>query len=123
MLSQFLQATEWYGTPHIRSDIGGENVDVWRYMLSERGEGRASFIAGSSVHNTHIERLWCDVYVQVTSTYAAIFNSLQSNGVLEPVNVVDLFCLHLVYILRINQSPSEYKFEHAQCSFGSTATI
>ena len=40
----------------------------------------------------------------MTSTYAAVFSSLQSNGVLDPLNIVDLFCLHLVYIPRINRS-------------------
>ena len=105
MLSKFLQATEKYGTPsRVRLDMGGENVDVWRHMLAEQGEGRASFIAGSSVHNTSIERLWQDVYTQVTSTFSAVFSSLEANGVLDPLNVVDLFCLHLVYVPRINQS-------------------
>ena len=36
--------------------------------------------------------------------FAAVFSSLQSNGVLDPLNIVDLFCLHLVFIPRINQS-------------------
>jgi hypothetical protein len=110
VLDEFVCATEQYGTPsRVRTDKGGENVDVWRLMIDVRGEDRASYIAGSSVHNTRIERLWRDVYTQVTSTYALVFKSLEDNGVLDPLNCVDLYCLHLVFIPRINEALKSFQ--------------
>jgi len=69
-----------------------------------RGEGRASYIAGSSVHNSRIERLWRDVRTNVLSTYAVVFHSLENEEVLDVENEVDLFCLHYVYLPRIHES-------------------
>lgn len=54
--SLFRKATEEYGVPsRVRC---GENVLVCQFMVSYRGCGRGSHIAGSSVHNQIIERLW-----------------------------------------------------------------
>ena len=66
----FLNATEQYGVPsRVRSDKGGENILVCKYMVKNRGIDRRSHIAGASVHNQRIERLWRDVYRCVCSTY------------------------------------------------------
>lgn len=53
-----------YLPSHIRSDLGGENVDVWRYMI-EQHSNQSAVITGSSTHNERIERLWRDVYRSV----------------------------------------------------------
>ena len=105
VLDLFTEATHMYGTPsRIRTDHGGENVLIWQLMEEVGGVGRASYIAGSSVHNTRIERLWRDVYTAVTTTYVSIFLELEERNLLDPGNEADLFCLHYVFIPRINST-------------------
>ena len=51
VLRLFRQATSEFGIPsRVRSDRGGENTLVCYFMVSQRGPGRGSHIAGSSVH-------------------------------------------------------------------------
>ena len=70
----FRAATEEYGVPsRVRSDKGGENILVCQFMITVQGSGRGSHIAGSSVHNQRIERLWRDVYRYVCPAYDELF--------------------------------------------------
>lgn len=88
----------------MRSDHGGENIKVWEFMEEACGPDRGSFIAGCSVHNTHIERLWRDVCTAVSATYLSISTELEEQNTLDPLNEADQFCLHHVFIPRINAS-------------------
>ena len=58
----FKSGIEEFGLPsHVRGDHGVEIVDVAKLMIARRRENRGSFIAGRSVYNQRIERLWAEV--------------------------------------------------------------
>ena len=102
VLSCFIQATENYGVPtRLFTDLGGENTEIWRFML-EQHPGDMPVITGSSTHNERIERLWRDVTRCVSSMFRDTFQGLEEEGVLDPLNEVDMFCLQYVFKPRIN---------------------
>ena len=104
VLSEFISAVHVHGLPErIRTDQGGGNVGVWRYMAEQHGMA-AAVITGSSTHNERIERLWRDVYRCVASLFYNTFYSLEGENKLDPNNEIDLYCLHYVYLPHINSA-------------------
>lgn len=112
VLGLFLAAVDKYGLPsRVRGDRGGENVLVSEYMLRHphRGTGRGSFITGRSVHNQRIERLWRDVFSTCLVPLYYTFYDMEDEGLLDPMDEVDLYCLHFVFMPRINQQLESFK--------------
>ena len=66
----FEHALNDFGTPsRIQTNNSGENVRIWERMTKLRGQIRGSYVAGSSVHNERIERLWRDGWSYVSPNF------------------------------------------------------
>ena len=59
------------------------------------------FIVGSLTHNERIECLCRDVHRCVLRPFADHFRCLENTGMLDPLNEIDLYCLHMCYLPRI----------------------
>lgn len=106
----FREAVEDCGWPsRVRSDKGGENVEVARMMVAVRGMGRRSHLVGSSVHNQRVERLWRDTFRCACRFFYFLFYEMEEMGILDPDRDADLFALHYVFIPRINIQLLQFK--------------
>ncbi len=105
VLNLFQSAVEKFDLPLRR---GVENFEVTRFMLANQGVGRGNFIAGQSIHNQRIERLWAEVNRVVSHHYSQLFAWMEDRGILDQNNKVNHFAFQFIYLPKINRSLREF---------------
>ena len=112
VFQNFTEAVQKHGMPlRVRTDHGGENQRVWEKMIATHNT-QSAVIAGSSVHNVRIERMWRDVNRLISDQFREIFYKLESENILDPLNHTDLFCLSKVFLPLINRLLTEHVQAH-----------
>lgn len=54
-------------------------------------------------------RLWAEVNRVVSYHYVNLFNFMQEQGILDSLNELHMFCLHYIYLPRIQRSVNEFR--------------
>ena len=70
-----------FGTPSkIWTVTNGEHFRIRERMTESRRENPVNYLAGSSVHNQQIERLWRDMWYYVYNEFHYLFQAKEDQG-------------------------------------------
>ena len=110
MLKYFQEAEKHHGKPsRVRCDYGGENIEVARYMITDRGLNRGSVLTGPSIRNQRIERIWRDCWRSVLRLFSCLFTHMEERE--RSVDYGDplcTLCLHYVFVPRVQKIMDEW---------------